>query len=218
MEIINLGNGNTVLNRFIAEIRDRNIQKDPMRFRRNLERIGEICAYEISKTLDYTTKDVETPLGIARCSTPDDAMVLGTILRAGLPIHQGILNYFDRAQNAFISIYRKYSKDNSLKIMVESSSSPSIDGKVLILADTMTATGASLIMAYRHLLEKGTPKQVHLVCAIASESGMENIQKTLGGENITVWVCAVDEELTSKSFIVPGLGDAGDLAFGNKHE
>jgi len=218
MEIINLGHADTLLNRFVAEIRDRNIQKDPMRFRRNLERIGEICAYEISKTMDYSPKDVETPLGIARCSTPDDSIVLGTILRAGLPIHQGILNFFDRSQNAFISVYRKYSKDNSLKIMVESSSSPSIEGKVLILADTMIATGASLIMAYKHLLEKGAPKKVHLVCAIASESGIENIQKTLGGENITLWVCAVDEELTSKSFVVPGLGDAGDLAFGSKRD
>lgn len=218
MKIINLGKENTLLNSFIAEIRDRSVQKDPLRFRRNLERIGEICAYEISRTLEYSTKNVETPLGIAEVNTPDDLIVLGTILRAGLPFHQGLLNFFDKSQNAFVSIYRKYSKDNTLKMMVESASSPSIEGKVLIMADTVTATGASMVMAYRHLLGKGAPKHVHLVCAIASESGLEHIQKTLGGEDITVWVCAVDEELTSKSFIVPGLGDAGDLAYGNKLE
>ena len=212
MTIINLSDGNSVLNQFIAEIRDKDIQKNHMRFRRNLERIGEIFAYEISKTLSYSIKDITTPLGIAQCSVPCDDIVLATILRAGLPLHNGLLNYFDKAQNAFIAAYRKYGKDNKFDIDLEYSTSPSIEGKVLILADTMLATGASVLLAYQKLLDKGTPATTHLVCPIASCYGSKNMPH----KNITLWVGAIDEELTNKSYIVPGLGDAGDLAFGDK--
>ncbi len=216
MTIINLSDGNSVLNQFIAEIRDKDVQKNHMRFRRNLERIGEIFAYEISKTLNYSIKDVTTPLGIAQCSVPGDDIVLATILRAGLPLHNGLLNYFDRAQNAFIAAYRKYGKDNKFDIDLEYSTSPSIEGKVLILADTMLATGASVLLAYQKLLDKGTPSTTHLVCPIASCYGVEYLSKNMPHKNITLWVGAIDEELTNKSYIVPGLGDAGDLAFGDK--
>jgi uracil phosphoribosyltransferase len=216
MTIINLSDGNSVLNQFIAEIRDKDIQKNHMRFRRNLERIGEVFAYEISKTLSYSIKDITTPLGIAQCSVPCDDIVLATILRAGLPLHNGLLNYFDKAQNAFIAAYRKYGKDNKFDIDLEYSTSPSIEGKVLILADTMLATGASVLLAYQKLLDKGTPATTHLVCPIASCYGVEYLSKNMPHKNITLWVGAIDEELTNKSYIVPGLGDAGDLAFGDK--
>lgn len=216
MKIINLGQENSVLNQFIAEIRDKSIQKDPMRFRRNLERIGEIFAYEISKTLNYQEKEVVTPLGIANCQLTSDNLVVSTVLRAGLPLHNGILNYFDRAQNAFVAAYRKYGKDSKFEIKMEYMTSPSIEGKVLIIADTMLATGASLVLAYNKLLESGTPSAVHLVCPIASFYGVEYLSKNLPHKNITLWTGAVDEELTNKSYIVPGLGDAGDLAFGSK--
>ena len=216
MTIINLSDGNSVLNQFNAEIRDKDIQKNHMRFRRNLERIGEIFAYEISKTLSYSIKDITTPLGIAQCSVPCDDIVLATILRAGLPLHNGLLNYFDKAQNAFIAAYRKYGKDNKFDIDLEYSTSPSIERKVLILADTMLATGASVLLAYQKLLDKGTPATTHLVCPIASCYGVEYLSKNMPHKNITLWVGAIDEELTNKSYIVPGLGDAGDLAFGHK--
>ena len=216
MTIFNLSDGNSVLNQFIAEIRDKDIQKNHMRFRRNLERIGEIFAYEISKTLNYGQKDITTPLGIAKCGVPCDDIVLATILRAGLPLHNGLLNYFDKAQNAFIAAYRKYGKDNKFDIDLEYSTSPSIEGKVLILADTMLATGASVLLAYQKLLDKGTPATTHLVCPIASCYGVEYLSKNMPHKNITLWVGAIDEELTNKSYIVPGLGDAGDLAFGDK--
>lgn len=216
MTIINLGDGNSVLNKFIAEIRDKDIQKNHMRFRRNLERIGEIFAYEISKTLNYKEKEVTTPLGIAECRLSDDDIVLATILRAGLPLHNGLLNYFDNARNAFIAAYRKYGKDNKFDINLEYCTSPSIDGKVLIMADTMLATGASLVLAYHKLMEQGTPAATHFVCPIASCYGVEFLSKNLPHKNVTLWVGAIDEELTNKSYIVPGLGDAGDLAYGDK--
>ena len=216
MTIINLSDGNSVLNQFIAEIRDKDVQKNHMRFRRNLERIGEIFAYEISKTLSYSLKDVTTPLGIAQCSVPGDDIVLATILRAGLPLHNGLLNYFDKAQNAFIAAYRKYGKDNKFDIKLEYCTCPSIDGKVLIIADTMLATGASLVLAYHKLIEDGTPSATHFVCPIASRYGVEYLSKNLPHKDVTLWVGAIDEELTNKSYIVPGLGDAGDLAFGDK--
>ena len=199
MTIINLSDGNSVLNQFIAEIRDKDIQKNHMRFRRNLERIGEIFAYEISKTLSYSIKDITTPLGIAQCSVPCDDIVLATILRAGLPLHNGLLNYFDKAQNAFIAAYRKYGKDNKFDIDLEYSTSPSIEGKVLILADTMLATGASVLLAYQKLLDKGTPATTHLVCPIASCYGVEYLSKNMPHKNITLWVGAIDEELTNAS-------------------
>lgn len=216
MTIHNLSDGNSVLNQFIAEIRDKNIQKNHMRFRRNLERIGEIFAYEISKTLRYRPVEITTPLGISTCSLPEDEIVLATILRAGLPLHNGLLNYFDGAQNAFIAAYRKYGKDNKFDINLEYVTSPSVDGKILILADTMLATGASVALAYKKLLEDGNPVHTHIVCPIASSYGVEYLSKNLSHKTVTLWTGAIDEELTNKSYIVPGLGDAGDLAFGDK--
>ncbi len=216
MKVINLGENNSILNRFVAELRDKEIQKDSLRFRRNLERIGEIFAYEISKTLEYNQKEVTTPLGIANCSVPDENLILGTILRAGLPLHNGILNFFDKAQNAFIAAYRKYGKDNKFTIQIEYISSPKVEGKTLILADTMLATGSSLVLAYNKLCELGEPAHTHIVCPIASEYSLGYLSKQLPHKKVTLWVAAVDEELTNKSYIVPGIGDAGDLAYGNK--
>ena len=218
MKVINLGQQNSILNRFISEIRDKNIQKESMRFRRNLERIGEIFAYEISKTLDYKETEVTTPLGIAQCSIPEENIVISTILRAGLPIHNGILNYFDKAQNAFVAAYRKYGKDNKITIQVEYASSPNIDGKILIITDTMLATGSSLVLTYQKLCESGEPAHTHIVCPIASEQSLGYLSKHLPHKKVTLWLAAVDQELTNKSYIVPGLGDAGDLAYGSKIE
>ena len=216
MKVINLGDSNTILNTFVSQIRDREIQKDSMRFRRNLERLGEIFAYEISKTLEYTEKPVTTPLGIANISTFDDKIVVATILRAGLPLHRGIINYFDDVQNAFVAAYRKYDKGEGFHINIEYASSPDLEGKTLIIADTMLATGASLEIAYNKLCDNGQPKHTHIVCPIASAYAVEYLQKNIDGEKATLWVAAIDEELTSKSYIVPGLGDAGDLAYGIK--
>ncbi|MDD2293739.1 MAG: uracil phosphoribosyltransferase [Bacteroidales bacterium] len=216
MKVINLGENNSVLNQYISEIRDKTIQKDNMRFRRNLERIGEIFAYEISKTLEYKTKEVETPLGIANCNVISDTIVLGTILRAGLPLHQGLLNVFDGAQNSFIAAYRKYGKDNKFNIQLEYASTPAIERKTLIIADTMLATGASMVLAYDRLIESGEPLHVHIVCPVACVTGIDYLAKNLPHKKVTLWVGTVDEELTNKSYIIPGLGDAGDLAYGSK--
>lgn len=216
MKVINLGEKNSILNKFVAQMRDKTIQKDSMRFRRNLERLGEIFAYEISQQLDCSSKEFYTPLGIANIPTYDSKIVVATILRAGLPLHQGILNYFDDAQNAFVAAYRKYDKGEDFHINIEYASTPDLNGKTLILADTMLATGASLEIAYKRLCEEGEPAYTHLVCPISSAYAVEYLQKNLQGENITLWVAAIDEELTSHSYIVPGLGDAGDLAFGEK--
>ena len=216
MKVINLGEQNSILNKFISQLRDKKIQKDSMRFRRNLERIGEVFAYEISKTMDYSQKQVTTPLGISDIDIYDDKVVVATILRAGLPLHQGILNYFDDAQNAFVAAYRKYDKGEGFHINIEYASTPDLTGKTLILADTMLATGASLEIAYNRLLEQGEPKHTHLVCPIASSYAVEYLQKNLDETKATLWVAAIDEELTSRSYIVPGLGDAGDLAYGIK--
>lgn len=216
MKVINLGERNSVLNNFMAQLRDKEIQKDRMRFRRNLERLGEIFAYEISKTLDYSPKKVVTPLGTATVPTVDDTLVIGTILRAGLPLHNGILNFFDNAQNAFVAAYRKYDKGDSFHINIEYASAPDLNGKTLILADTMLATGASLVIAYNKLCEEGQPDHTHLVCPISSADAVEHLKKSLPSDKVTLWVAAIDEELTSHSYIVPGLGDAGDLAFGEK--
>lgn len=217
MKIINLGTTNSILNRFVSELRDIDIQKDSMRFRRNLERIGEIFAYEISKKLDFTDLDVRTPLGVAKCSVPQEKIVIGTILRAGLPLHNGILNYFDDAQNAFVAAYRKYDKEGNFEIRTEYASTPSLEGKTLILADTMLATGSSLHMVFDKLShDYGMPAHTHFVCPIASEYAVEYLKKHLHGEKLILWVAAIDEELTNHSYIVPGLGDAGDLAYGCK--
>lgn len=216
MKLVNLGEKESVLNKFVAQMRDKDIQKDSMRFRRNLERLGEIFAYEISKTLHYSEKQVVTPLGIANVRTCDNQIVIGTILRAGLPLHQGILNYFDDAQNAFVAAYRKYDKGDSFHINIEYASAPELTGKTLILADTMLATGASLEIAYNKLCEDGEPEYTHLVCPISSMDAVEHLKKALPADKVTLWVAAIDEELTSHSYIIPGLGDAGDLAYGEK--
>ena len=216
MKVINLGEKNSILNKFVAQMRDKDVQKDSMRFRRNLERLGEIFAYEISQTMENSPKEVVTPLGIASVPTYDEKVVVATILRAGLPLHQGILNYFDDAQNAFVAAYRKYDKGEDFHIQIEYASTPDLTGKTLILADTMLATGASLEIAYKRLCEEGEPFHTHLVCPIASAYAVEYLQKHLSEDGVTLWVATIDEELTSHSYIVPGLGDAGDLAFGVK--
>ncbi len=215
MKVINLGEKDSVLNNYIAQIRDKDIQKDSMRFRKNLERIGEIFAYEISKTLTYSPKDVVTPLGIASVPTLDSKVVAATILRAGLPLHRGVLNVFDKAENAFVAAYRKYDRGNKFHINIEYATSPDLEGKVLILADTMLATGASIEVVYNRLCDNGKPSVTHLVCPIASVEAVEHLQKCLPAD-VTLWVAAIDEELTTHSYIVPGLGDAGDLCFGDK--
>ena len=212
-----LNRQNTVLNKFIAQIRDKEVQKDSMRFRRNLERIGEITAYEISKTLGYAPRTVETPLGEAVVQTIDDRIVVATILRAGLPYHQGFLNYFDDAQNAFVSAYRKSTKDGKFTVKVEYISCGDLEGKTLLLVDPMLATGSSLVLAYNALCERGgTPAHTHVAAVIASEQGIDYVMKNMPHQTTTVWAAAVDEELTSRSYIVPGIGDAGDLAYGSK--
>lgn len=212
-----LNQQNTILNKFIAQMRDKDIQTDSMRFRRNLERTGEIMAYEISRSLEYVPQTVETPLGEAAVMSIGDEVVIATILRAGLPFHQGFLNYFDDAQNAFVSAYRKYGKDGKFKIKVEYISCGSLEDKVLILADPMLATGSSLVLAYQALCERGgIPKHTHIAAVIASEEGLDYIREHLSEKNTTIWCGAVDEELTSKAYIVPGIGDAGDLAYGEK--
>ena len=214
--IQNLSAQNSVFNNFLQQVRDKSIQQDSMRFRRNLERMGEIIAYEISKTLRYEDTQVETVLGEATIPVIADDIVLATILRAGLPMHQGMLNIFDNAQNAFISAFRNYEKDGNFEIEFGYISSPEIDRKVVILSDPMLATGASMELAYRAMLEKGTPRHTHIVALIASREGVDYIQKHLSHERYTLWVGAVDDELTAHAYIVPGLGDAGDLAYGSK--
>ena len=214
--IQNLSLHHSIFNQFVAEIRDTVIQKDSMRFRRNLERMGEIMSYEISKQLIYETRQTQTPLGIAQTSHLVAQPIIATILRAGLPMHIGVLNYFDQAENAFISAYRKHHKDNSFDIHVEYVSSPHLDGKTLILCDPMIATGSSIVLAYKAILEKGTPEHTHIISAISSQQGVDFVKANLPTKDFTIWCGAIDEELTSHSYIVPGLGDAGDLAYGVK--
>ena len=214
--IYNLGNDDSILNQYMSEIRHEEMQKDRMRFRRNLERVGEIFAYEISKKLLFTEKNVQTPLGVAKVPTCDEQIVLCSIMRAGLPMHQGFLNIFDRAENAFISAYRKYHKDGAFEIKFEYLSAPELFDKTLIIADPMLATGASMLLSYNALKEKGVPKHTHFVSLIASKEGIEQLKKNIPDKNFTLWVGAIDDELTVKAYIVPGLGDAGDLAYGDK--
>jgi len=212
--MFNLSTQPSIANRYIAEIRGVDTQQDRMRFRRNLERIGEILAYELSKTLEYTPLKVSTPLGQATVEVPEQPIVLATILRAGLPMHQGMLNVFDHAENAFVSAYRKHHKDGSFDVHVEYISSPDLEGKTLIVCDPMLATGASMSLAIGSLLEYGSPAQIHIVTGIAATAGVEHIDRVL--PDAQLWVGAVDDELTAKSYIVPGLGDAGDLSYGEK--
>ncbi len=211
----NLSKQNSLMTEFISEIRNADIQKDRMRFRRNMERIGEIAAYEISKKFNYRNSEVVTPLGISNMNVLVEQPVVATILRAGLPLHQGVLNYFDRADNAFISAYRRHHKDGSFDIHLEYVASPDLENRNLILCDPMLATGQSMVMTYRSILQKGKPKSTHIVCAIACTQGIEYVKRNLP-TGIEIWVGAIDEELTAQAYIVPGLGDAGDLAFGDK--
>ncbi len=211
-----LGGHGSLFDQFIGELRNVEVQEDRMRFRRNLERIGELFAYEISKELEWNTGSITTPLGEAELPLMAEQPVVATILRAGLPLHQGLLNYFDRADNCFISAYRmNHKEDGSFDIKVEYLSSPSLNDRTVILCDPMLATGGSMVLAYKALLRKGKPKHVHIVAAIASLEGLEYCKRHLP-KNCTIWIGGLDEELTAQAYIVPGLGDAGDLAFGVK--
>ena len=218
MEIINLGETPSVLNQFIAELRDVHIQHDSLRFRRNIERIGEVMAYEISKRLRHEVKAIQTPLGIAPMSLPDERLVIGTILRAGLPFHQGFLNIFDRAGSAFVSAFRQYTdpEHQHFDIHIEYIASPRLEGKTLLLVDPMLATGSSMELAYQALLTKGQPDHIHAVAIIASQQAVDYMEQLMPAERTTLWVAAIDPELNENAYIVPGLGDAGNLAFGDK--
>jgi len=209
--VIDLSKNNSLLNHWVAELRDVHVQNDRMRFRRNIERIGEVAAYELSKTLQYKSVEVTTPLGIAPTQLLTEQPVLATILRAGLPLHQGMLNYFDKADNAFISAYRKHHPDGSFEISLEYLSCPNLNGRVLILCDPMLATGASLVETIQAIQKTYTPAQIHIVVTIASQKGIEHVEKELGADT-PIWCAAIDPVLNDKSYIVPGLGDAGDLA------
>ena len=214
--IKNLGQRKSILNQYISEIRDSEIQKDSLRFRRNLERIGEIFAYEISKTLQYEEKEIITPLGSAKVPVLTEHPVLIPVLRAGLPMHKGLQNVFDKSESAFISAYRKAEKNEKFIVNVEYVSTPNLTGKTIILADPMMATGLSIIAAYKQLINNGKPKHLHIAIIIASTEGVEYLKRHLPSKNVTLWIGAVDIELTAQAYIVPGLGDAGDLAFGSK--
>ena len=216
MKVVNLGEANTVLNSFIAEIRDAHIQKDRMRFRINLERVGSIFAYEISKTLSYSEKEITTPLAIAQMKTADTPLVVTAILRAGLPLQEGILGFFDRAESGFLSTWRKHGKGDYFKVHADYCTCPPLEGKTLIVADPMLATGASMESALQKLEETGGEAAcIHLVCPVASRYAVDQLLQRLDNR-YTLWVAAIDEELTSHNYIIPGLGDAGDLAYGEK--
>jgi uracil phosphoribosyltransferase len=212
--VVNLSEQHSLVTNWIAELRDVDVQTDRMRFRRNLERIGEIAAYEISKMLPFHTKEIQTPLGVAEAKVITDQPVLATILRAGIPLHQGLLNFFDKADNAFISAYRKHEKDGSFEISLDYISCPEMEGRILIISDPMLATGASLVKTIHFLKAEGNPKEIHVVCAIACSVGIEYVKRE--DPSVTIWCGDIDDELTAKGYIVPGLGDAGDLAFGVK--
>lgn len=212
--IINLSEKHSLISNWVAELRDVSVQGDRMRFRRNLERIGEVAAYEISKTLETEDREIQTPLGTATHKMLKQQPVLATILRAGLPMHQGLLNYFDKADNAFISAYRKHNKDGSFEISLDYVSCPELEDRVVIISDPMLATGSSLVKTIHFLKEEGHPKTIHIVAAIACTVGIEYVKRE--EPSVTIWCGDIDDELTAKGYIVPGLGDAGDLAFGTK--
>lgn len=218
IQIIELDKQDSIFNQFIAEIRDQEIQKDSLRFRRNLERVGELMAYEISKVMGFQSRSVKTPLGVSECRVLAEQPVLATILRAGLPLHRGFLNYFDQAENTFISAYRvHHNNDDDFDVEIEYLSSPDVGGKTVILCDPMLATGSSMVLAYKALLERGTPRKLHVVTVIASEEGIRFACEHLP-EGTTIWAGAIDPDLTPRAYIVPGLGDAGDLAYGSKKQ
>lgn len=212
--VVNLSQQHSLISNWVCELRDKEIQKDRLRFRQNLERIGEAAAYEISKRLPYFEKEVETPLGVATCKVLQEQPVLATILRAGLPLHQGLLRFFDLADNAFISAYRKHEKDGTFEISLEYISCPELDNRILIISDPMLATGASLVKTIHYLREEGSPREIHVVTAIACTVGIEYVKRE--DPQVTIWCGDIDDELTAKGYIVPGLGDAGDLSFGLK--
>jgi len=214
--VINIGSKNSIVNHFLYELRDASVQQDSMRFRRNMERVGEVFAYEISKTMGYEPREVITSLGTAEVQLMKNKPVLATILRAGLPLHQGLLNYFDKADNAFVSAYREHRKDDEFSIQIEYVSCPEIENKLLILSDPMLATGHSMVSSFKALIAHGKPSHTHFVAVVASVQGVEYLKRMLPKSGTTIWVAAIDDELTAQGYIVPGLGDAGDLAFGTK--
>lgn len=217
MKVINLSEQNSLLNQYLREIRDEQIQKDSLRFRRNVERIGEVMAIEVSKALSYQSTDVKTPLGVAQVNTITDQIVLGTIMRAGLPLHQGFLNMFDGAENAFLSAFRRVNQDGELEIVAEYLAAPSLEGKTLLLVDPMLATGMSMEIGYLALLKHGKPRHTHLCCTIGTPQAIDYIRTALNDrDDVTLWCAAIDPVLNEKKYIVPGLGDAGDLCFGTK--
>ena len=218
MKVINLAETNSILNQYVAEMRDVNVQRDRMRFRRNIERIGELMAYEISKDLDYSKKKIQTPLGIAEVSTPDDNVVIATVFRAGLPLHNGFLNIFDKAGNAFVSAYRYYKdKDHrDLDVRIDYIATPDLTNKTVMLVDPMLATGESLELAWRAFTTKGIPSKLIIACIIASQAGVDRIKRVFGNQDVTLWCGAIDPDIDEHSYIVPGLGDVGDLAYGEK--
>jgi uracil phosphoribosyltransferase len=215
MIVNNISQESSILNTFIAEIRDKNVQQDRMRFRRNIERIGEVLAYEMSKSFTNNIKNIQTPLGVKAMDIVQDDIVVCSILRAGIPLHSGFLNYFDNAENAFISAYRKHTSENDFEIVVEYLASPSIAGKTLLLVDPMLATGQSMVAVYKSLLKLGTPKNIHIAAVIGAQQGVDFVAENFPKET-TLWIATVDEKLNEKGYIVPGLGDAGDLSFGTK--
>ncbi len=217
MKVVNLSEHNSVLNQYLREIRDVKIQKDPLRFRRNIERIGEVMAIEMSKVLHYEPIEVQTPLAKATVNTITDQLVLATILRAGMPLHHGFLNIFDRAENAFLSAYRRENADGELEIVAEYMAAPAIEGKTLVVVDPMLATGMSMEVGYLALLRHGTPRHTHLCCTIGTPQAIDCLRRSLNdSEDVTLWCAAIDPVLNEKKYIVPGLGDAGDLCYGTK--
>lgn len=217
MKVYNFSDYSSVYNKFLSELRDVNVQKDSMRFRKNLERIGEISAYEISKKLDKKNQIITTPLGVSGTYVPLNNLVLATILRAGLPLHNGLLKYFDSAENCFISAYRKHTSKDDFEVEIQYMASPNLNNKVVLLSDPMLASGKSMVLAYKALLKNGIPKKIHVVSVIGSQQGVDFISKNMP-DNTTLWIGAIDPKMTSQSYIVPGLGDAGDLAFGIKQD
>ena len=217
MKIYNFSEYSSLYNKFLSELRDENIQKDSMRFRKNLERLGEISAYEISKTLQENSQLTKTPLGTSKTNIPSENLVLATVLRAGLPLHNGLLKYYDNAENCFISAYRKHTSKEEFEVEIQYLASPNLSDKIVLLSDPMLATGRSMVLAYKALLKKGNPSKIHIICVIGSEQGVDYISKNFP-KDTTLWIGGIDSKMTSESYIVPGLGDAGDLAFGKKED
>ena len=218
MKVINFAESNSILNQYVGELRDVTVQNDRMRFRRNIERIGELMAYEMSKTLDFSEKNIQTPLGIAQANTPDDKLVIATVFRAGLPMHAGFLNVFDKAGNAFVSAYRYYTdkEHRDLDVRIEYIATPDLTDKTVMLVDPMLATGESLELAWKAFTTKGIPAKLMIACCIASQPGVDRLKKFFPSDDVTLWCGAIDPGVNEHKYIVPGLGDAGDLAYGEK--